>query len=408
MTLLIGLLCGRLYSSYDNTNVYVSKYVSNSLVSKDFKIPIGLERAVDFWINVYSKYDVNHVLVHDTDNYIIYSIIDISDVSSMDDFSNEIKDEIINSRVNIVKNQYRSMLKNIHETISSGGKLESSLENIYDKFNGVPGDNKFLEASRPGRIRAQKGQSSSFKEGLFYSQLYMGEMEKIFAEKGLPLELARLPYVESYFNPRAVSHKSATGIWQFMRRTGAEYMRVSHIYDERKDPITSTKAAAKLLKQSYEYLWRDWPLAVTAYNHGRFGMKKAANRSGTKDLVRIVKSYSTDSFGFASKNFYAEFLAALYIDLNKKSFFSDIEANKPLDLGFVTLVKPLRISQIELLLDVDKDKIRRYNPAVSEGAFERDDLIPAGARIGVPSQKAKKLLSETENTRSVTNYVKVM
>ena len=391
-----------LYSNFSDSDAYVSKHVRNGYVSENFKVPPGLERSVDFWIDIYSKYDVNHIVIHDTDYYVVYDVIDVSDVSSITEFSEEIKNEIIDSRVNMVKNKYRAELKEINNQLNFNKELSGSINDLYNKFKNISDNKKFLEASRPGRMRVQKGQASSFKKGIYYSQIYIREMEKIFSEKNLPVELARLPYVESYFNTGAVSHKNATGIWQFMKGTGSEYMRVSGAYDERKDPFSSTKAAAKLLNQSYEFLWHDWPLAVTAYNHGRFGMKKAAISTGSKDLVKIVEKYKGGSFGFASKNFYAEFLAALFIDLNKSRFFEGIEDVKLFDSGVVELIKPLKISQIELLLDVDKNEIRRYNPAILESAFERDDIIPMGAKIRIQSQRVKRLLSKTENIRGLS------
>ena len=397
-----------LYPNQPDADVYVSKYIPTGNVSENFKIPHGLERAVDFWIDVYSKYDVDHIIVHDTDYYVIYDVIDVSDVSNVDEFSDEIKNEIIESRVDVVKNRYRAELKEINDRLNFKQELSGPINDLYNKFENISDNKKFLEASRPGRMRIQKGQASNFKKGIYYSQLYMGQMEKIFLDKKLPLELARLPYVESYFNPVAVSHKNATGMWQFMKGTGTEYMSVSGTYDERKDPFSSTKAAAELLNQSYEFLWHNWPLAITAYNHGRFGMKKASIVTRSKDLVEIVKKYEGGSFGFASKNFYAEFLAALFIDLNKGRFFEGIEGVKLFNSGVVELIKPLKISQIELLLDVDKNEIRSYNPAISGSAFERDDTIPRGARIRIPSQMVKKLLSKTENIRGITNYVKAI
>ena len=397
-----------LCANYTSGQAYISKHVPNGSISDNFKVPYGLERAVDFWIDVYSKHDVNHMVIHDTDFYVVYEVIDVSDVEDLEEFSEQLKSEIIDSRINVVRNKYRVALKNIHESITNGQKLDPSLVELYDKFKNIPDRDKFLDASRSGRMRVQKGHSSNFRKGLYYSQMYIGEMENIMIEMGLPMELSRLPYVESYFDPGAISHKSATGIWQFMKGTAAEYMKVSSTYDERKDPFFSTRAAATLLKQSYDYLWDSWPLAVTAYNHGRFGMKKASNKVGSRDLVEIIGKYNGLNFGFASKNFYAEFLAALFIDLNKQKFFNGIESVKPLNGRVVQLVKPLKISQIELLLGVDKEEIRIYNPAVSVLAFERDEVMPVGSRIRVPSHAVKRSLSKIENTRGVSSYVKVI
>ena len=316
------IFIGSVYPNYQDQDAYISKYIKNGRISENFNVPQGLERAVDFWIDIYSKYDVNHIVIHDTDYFVVYEVIDASDLADVDEFSQEIKDQIIESRIDVVKNKYRNILSEINEAQVEGNADLSGLhKDVYRKFSSIQASNVFLDASRAGRIRAQKGQASSFREGIYQSRAYISKIEEIFLNEGLPKELARLPYVESYFNPKAVSHRSAAGIWQFMRGTGKEYLKVTKYYDERKDPVVSTYAAAKLLKQSYKYLWEDWPLAVTSYNHGRFGMKKASAITGSKDLVDIIRNYNSSTFGFASKNFYAEFLAALFLDLNKKAFF---------------------------------------------------------------------------------------
>jgi len=401
------IFIGSVYPNYQDQDAYISKYIKNGRISENFNVPQGLERAVDFWIDIYSKYDVNHIVIHDTDYFVVYEVIDASDLADVDEFSQEIKDQIIESRIDVVKNKYRNILSEINEAQVEGNADLSGLhKDVYRKFSSIQASNVFLDASRAGRIRAQKGQASSFREGIYQSRAYISKIEEIFLNEGLPKELARLPYVESYFNPKAVSHRSAAGIWQFMRGTGKEYLKVTKYYDERKDPVVSTYAAAKLLKQSYKYLWEDWPLAVTSYNHGRFGMKKASAITGSKDLVDIIRNYNSSTFGFASKNFYAEFLAALFLDLNKKAFFDDLDDVAKTKYDLVQLIKPLKVSQIGLLLGIDKEEIRIYNPSISGLAVEKDHVLPKGAMIRMPERGLKKLASKTENIRGINNYVK--
>ena len=106
---------------------------------------------------------------------------------------------------------------------------------------------------------------------------YMIFLKKIFKKYDLPEELIVLPHVESSFNYKAYSSAGAAGIWQFTRGTGKQYLKISYEVDERLDPILSTEAAAKLLKRNYEVLG-SWPLAITAYNHGAYGMKRAVKK----------------------------------------------------------------------------------------------------------------------------------
>ncbi|MCX6111933.1 MAG: transglycosylase SLT domain-containing protein, partial [Proteobacteria bacterium] len=207
-------------------NVERSKYIPNNVITTNFYVPKGMEKAVDFWIDVYSKYDTDQIIVHDTDNYVIYEVIDVSDINSLPYFTQEIKDEIINSRVIRVQKKYRDALKTLHNNKQNLQDMDPFIVSVSNQLIGIKDENKFLDASRPGRMRIQRGQSSEFKKGLYYSGKYIPAMEKIFKRYKLPVELARLPFVESYFNPHATSYKNASGIWQFMSGTGKEYLKV--------------------------------------------------------------------------------------------------------------------------------------------------------------------------------------
>jgi len=392
--------------SAPNLHSYTSKYVSNGVITENFSIPNGLEPAVDFWIDVYSKYDTNNVIIHDSDYHIIYEIIDTSDIDAMNYFSDAIKQEIIDSRIISVQKKYKDALKKLSVSHEKPDDLDQFLYSVYTKFNDVKGSDKFVEACRPGRMRVQKGQASSFKKGIEYSSKYLPEMERAFKKDNLPVELTRIPFVESYFDTSAVSKVEASGIWQFMKGTGGEYLKVKKEYDERRDPVLSTQAAARLLKQSYEYLGKSWPLAVTAYNHGMYGMKKASNSVGSRDIVKIIREYKGDKFGFASRNFYAEFLAALYVEKHHQDLFEDVNHMRPSNYGVVVTVRPMNISQLELLLDVDKAELKQYNPALSKKIFAGEAVVPEGAKLRVPISRFKRLLSRTEVVKGITNYVK--
>ena len=169
-------------------------------------------------------------------------------------------------------------------------------------------------------IRFQLGQADRFRSGLIRSGAWETHIAETLANLGLPAELAVLPHVESSFNPRAYSKVGAAGLWQFMRSTGRRYMRIDAAVDDRLDPFRSTEAAAQLLAYNYRVLG-SWPLALTAYNHGTAGVRHAKETLATDDIVRIVRSYTSRTFGFASRNFYVSFLAALEIDRNPRAVF---------------------------------------------------------------------------------------
>ena len=166
-----------------------------------------------------------------------------------------------------------------------------------------PNPSAILLRDATQRIRFQLGQADRFKEGLIRSSSWQTHIAETFANQGLPPELAVLPHVESSFNAAAYSKVGAAGLWQFMRSTGRRYMRVDDAVDERLDPYRSTEAAAQLLAYNYRVLG-SWPLALTAYNHGAAGMRRARETVGTDDFVKINRTYNSRTFGFASRNFF--------------------------------------------------------------------------------------------------------
>ena len=146
---------------------------------------------------------------------------------------------------------------------------------------------------------------------------------RVLEQHGVPEEIAALPHVESSFNPAAYSKVGAAGLWQFMPSTAKRFMRVDGVVDERLDPYSATEAAANLMLYNYRLLG-SWPLAVTAYNHGPGGLRRAQEELGTSDIAVIVKRYQGATFGFASRNFYVAFLAALEVDRNAEKYFGPI------------------------------------------------------------------------------------
>ena len=178
------------------------------------------------------------------------------------------------------------------------------------------------------RVRFQLGQADKFREGLIRSGAWEHYIKKTMTEAGLPPEIASLPHVESSFNPAARSKVGAAGMWQFMVSTGRRFMRIDNVVDERLDPYKSTRAAALLMQQNYE-VTRAWPLAITAYNHGASGMRRAIEQVGTDDIGVIVRKYKSRSFGFASRNFYTALLAAVDVDRDPERYFGALDRHAP-------------------------------------------------------------------------------
>src|SRR5690606_34812377 len=202
-------------------------------------------------------------------------------------------------------------------------------------------------------VRFQLGQADRFREGIVRSGAWRDYIAATFEQMDVPVELAALPHVESSFNTYAYSKVGAAGMWQFMRSTGRRFLRIDAAVDERLDPYKATQAAARFLQQNYIVL-DSWPLAVTAYNHGPGGMRRAREQLGTSDITTIVRNYNSRTFGFASRNFYVAFLAAVEIDADPQKFFGPIRRNPPDASRVLTLPAYVPASRLVAALEVEQ------------------------------------------------------
>ncbi len=198
-----------------------------------------------------------------------------------------------------------------------------------------------------------------------------------------------LPHVESSFNANAYSKVGAAGLWQFMRSTGRRYMRVDDAVDERLDPYRSTEAAAQLLAYNYRVLG-SWPLALTAYNHGAAGMRRARDTVGTDDFVKINRTYNSRTFGFASRNFFPSFLAALTIDENPEKYFGQLDRRPEQKFREIPMPAFVRLTTLERTLGLDREQLRTLNPAWRPTIYNGTRLVPRGYRLRLPADTSEK------------------
>jgi len=195
--------------------------------------------------------------------------------------------------------------------------------------------------------------------------------------------LSALPFVESLFNYKAYSKVGAAGIWQFTHRTGRRFLKIDYTIDERFDPFESTQAAARLLKENYEDLG-NWPLAITAYNHGINGMKRAVATLKTKDLGTIFLNYQSPSFKFASKNFYSEFIAALEVYKNYRIYFGEIQFDPPLKYTIFRTLNYVKLSALARELELNLDVIQQFNPSLRSSVLQSKRRLPRGFELKLP------------------------
>ena len=277
-----------------------------------FPVARNLRLRVQFWINVFTRYSQNQYIIHDMQKpERIYRVVDFRENRRYKTLSGLDREKIL--KENVI--QVQQMLEKLAKDNSSPKNFTAEEYRIYRLFGKDPSVSVFQQAVK--QVRFQRGMKEKFRQGMERSKLYINTFKKIFKQEGIPENLVYLAHVESSFNSRAESRYGAVGIWQFTRSTGRKYLTINSRVDERRDPYRSSRAAAKLLKRNYQELG-SWPLAVTAYNHGLYGVKKAMKISGSRDIEKIIEHYSSPTFGFASQNFYAEFMAVLYI-INKSS-----------------------------------------------------------------------------------------
>ena len=268
----------------------------------DFPIPDNIRPAINFWIKVYTEADTQSGFLHDSEDLsIIYTKLG--------------RDR---DTINSTRDRIAADLRVLASGRRSG--LSTAQQELLDLW-GDKATNARLERAA-GNIRWQLGQSDRFMEGLKRAGAYREHIESVVLSKGMPIELSILPHVESSFHPGAYSSAAATGMWQFVRSTAQRFMRVDYVVDDRLDPYTATYGAMDLLEFNYKALG-NWPLALTAYNHGANGIARAVRDVGSDDIGRIIAEYRGPRFGFASRNYYAQFLAAREIAANPHQYFRE-------------------------------------------------------------------------------------
>lgn len=347
--------------------------MSGAVAAQDslFPRPAGLEPDINFWRRVYTEVDTSSGFVHDSRYLgVVYRTVRFPE------------DATRRQRNRTLRATYDE-LRGILERLASGRR-----ENLSAEEQRVlalwPDDvtNAELRAAA-GRLRFQLGQSNRFRSGLIRAGTWRRHIEEVLERRGLPAELAALPHVESSFDPTAYSKVGAAGMWQFTRSTGLRYMRIDHIVDERRDPFLSTVAAARLLDNNYSVL-ESWPLALTAYNHGVAGMRRAKRQQGTDDIETIVRNYNGRTFGFASRNFYVAFLAALDIDRDPERYFGTVSPSPAANTLTVEVPDFVSVEALERTLDIDRRRLRYWNPALMDPVWSGDKFVPRGFELRLP------------------------
>ena len=332
-----------------------------------FPRPAELEPAISFWVRVYTEVDTQSGFLHDSQHLdVIYTDM-------------RLNRSAIEAR--------RSQIQEDLRVLATGerGQLTASQSEILALWP-IDVSNQTLRAAA-SNVRWQLGQSDRFLGGLQRSGAYRQHINNVIREKGLPAELGVLPHVESSFNPGAFSSASAAGMWQFTRATGQRFMRIDHIVDERMDPYTATSAAMSLLEYNYSVLGT-WPLALTAYNHGAGGIARAVRETETTDIEKIVANYKGRSFGFASRNFYAQFLAVNEVERNAAEHFGVVHFNPAPNFREIETDAFIDAEVFASSVGISLEQLRADNRALRPVVWEGNKRIPAGFKIKIREEVA--------------------
>jgi membrane-bound lytic murein transglycosylase D len=345
---------------------------AGSLASEALPRPAGLEPEVGFWQRIFAEVTTRQGLIHDNRHLgIVYEKLDLSADANP-------------ARIRQASEAARGKYERILRTLADGRRdgLTSEQARVLALWGDGVSNRELREAAE--RVRFQQGLADRFHAGLVRSGQWRDHIVKVLRAEGVPEDLVALPHVESSFDPSARSFVGAAGLWQFTSDTGRRFMRIDQAVDERRDPYESSEAAARLLKYNHSVLG-SWPLAITAYNHGTAGMRRAAQSMGTDDIETIIRRYDGPAFGFASRNFYVSFLAALEIEKDPAKFFGPVQRQAPRQELVVEVPDYMRVDTLERAFGVPRSTLQAYNPALLPPVWDGAKFVPRGFRLRLPA-----------------------
>ncbi len=345
---------------------------STAVSEKLFPRPASIEPRVRFWARVYSEVETNGGFIHDNrDLSIVYDVVR---------WPKGLPEAQAAPRYGAAKRQYKNILLRLAK--EPRGQLSAEERRVLALFPPDVSRARLRQAAEG--VRFQRGQADKFRDGLIRSGQWDAYIRQVLRERGLPLDLAALPHVESSFDPTAKSHAGAGGLWQFMPSTARMFkLRIDRVMDERFDPWRATEGAAALLANNHR-VTGTWPLALIAYNHGPGGPLRATRELGTTDIGVILTRYEGRSFGFASRNFYPSFLAALEVDRNSARYFGPLQKMPPANHEAVVTDGFYSARAIAKTFGVDLGLLREMNLGLREPVWKGRQLVPKGVTLRLP------------------------
>ena len=191
---------------------------------------------------------------------------------------------------------------------------------------------------------------------------YKDMIVSILREYNLPEDLQYLPIIESLFNNNVVSKAKAVGMWQIMAHRGqALGLQINYWVDERRDPIKSTRAAAKYLRELFVLL-NDWHLALSAYNRGEYGLIRDMKFSNSSSVLEMKERHAIPK---ETQNYVPQFIASVKIAKNPEEYgFKDLKYEEPLSFDTVVIDKVIDLKIVAKCADTTVEVIKELNPSI--------------------------------------------
>ena len=385
--LLACVICAGFFQ-WSSASAFVEVKKHKMQCSAAFPCPPELQDRVNFWIDIYSRWDSQDSVLHDAlVPHRVYAVIEGRACGRK-------------GNTPFIKDQKKRIAAELH-TLAKQLDRSSPINSPYRRhlLKLFPSRSSAEIRRAASDIRCQSGNRDGFMAALRRFGTYGPLVRRVLKNSGLPSDIQYLPFVESSYNPKAYSRVGAAGLWQIMPATGRGLgLELDATVDERLDPEAASWAAARYLKESRETLTEAArkkdrsvthselsPFVITSYNYGVNGMRRAINEIGP-DYMSVLNQYRSKKFQVAVKNFYSGFLAARHVARNQKKFFGEIQPGRPLRYHTLILDQPVSISRVQGVFGLTEAQLKTLNPALTRFVWHGWRTIPDGYRLRLPAR----------------------
>lgn len=355
-------------------------------IEREFRVSRGLKGRVAFWIDIYSRFTSHYRVIHDRDNpELVYGYLDLRPVfRALPPGMARWRRREIEDRV--VKELKARIAEATGMTNPRNPRLSDEEKDAIKKMlDGRGFDTRDNVARRLRRIKGQTGQRDHFMAALVRARKVLPQIEEVFREKGLPVALTRIPFVESSFNMGAVSHAGAIGMWQFLPEVAKRY-DPSGSTKEWRDPVRQTRSAARMLTLLKERV-DNWGIAVTAYHSGVLRLERIKKQFKADDIEDMIDlPPQQGALGYAGKNYFPELLAANLVEAYREDLFpSSFHSREAPRVA----KKEKKARQINCMADGQFFKPVRKSRLETRGAKARQAQAQARARSASAPYRAR-------------------